>query len=70
MRPIQSKNKRCLEIIDKANRQGYAIFEKGTDNIMRSFRSLENKSLNYANNLQVFYDTKKQKGIVLYKKKY
>jgi hypothetical protein len=70
MREIKSKNKRCLDIINKANESGYAIFEKGNDNIMRSLRNLENKSYVAMNNLQVFYDSRKKKGILLYKKKY
>lgn len=56
------------KIIEKTNNDGFSFFN-GDTGIIKSMRSIEKKAKRYTGNFQVFYDSKKKKGVVFCKNK-
>ncbi len=64
----KTRSDKTLKILQKAQQRGFSFFD-GSSGIMKTFRSLEKKANRQKENLEVFYDPFKKKGVVFCKNK-
>jgi len=64
----KTRSDKSLKILQKAQLKGFSFFD-GSSGIMKTLRNIEKKANRQSDNLQVFYDPFKKKGVVFCKNK-